>query len=395
MSGDDEERLRRWRLALGGGGDADGTGVVPEGRDAHIDAALSALYASDDPDASTADPLGAGLAASAPRAARWLGDIRRQFSPSTVQLLQRDAIDRLGLQQLLLEPELLDAVQPDVHLVATLIGLARAMPETTRSTARAVVRRLTEELEARLAARTRSAVGGALDRSARIRRPRRPSEVDWDRTVRANLRHYLPEQRTLVPERLIGRGRAAASLRRELILCVDQSGSMAPSVVHAAVFASVLASVRSLATRLVLFDTSVVDLTDQLDDPVDVLFGAQLGGGTDIARALAYCATRINRPAETVLVLVSDLCDGGDSEEALRRAAALTASGVRLIVLPALADAADADATDAAETADATDPAAAERYAALGVPVLSCPPDDFPELIAAALERQPLSLPRS
>ncbi len=290
-----------------------------------MDGALSALYGRGDKGRPAKD-RSAGLGASAPSVARWLGDIRTYFPSSVVQVMQRDAIDRLGLSALLLEPEMLEAVEADVHLVGTLLSLNKAMPETTKETARAVVRKVVQDLEKRLATRTRATLTGALDRSARINRPRH-HDIDWNRTIAANLKHYLPEYRTIVPERLIGYGRASQSVKKEVILCIDQSGSMAASVVYASVFGAVLASMRSINTRLVVFDTAVVDLTDQLDDPVDVLFGTQLGGGTDINRALAYCQSQITRPAETVVVLISDLYEGGIRNEMLKRVAAMKASG--------------------------------------------------------------------
>lgn len=330
-----DERLRRWRLVLGGD-EADGTGCVLAGQDAAMDGALSALYGKGGKGQPGRD-RSAGLGASAPSVARWLGDIRTYFPSSVVQVMQRDAIDRLGLSTLLLEPEMLEAVEADVHLVGTLLSLNKAMPETTKETARAVVRKVVEDLEKRLATRTRATLTGALDRSARISRPRH-HDIDWNRTIAANLKHYLPEYRTIVPERLIGYGRASQSVKKEVILCIDQSGSMAASVVYASVFGAVLASMRSISTRLVVFDTAVVDLTDQLDDPVDVLFGTQLGGGTDINRALAYCQSQITRPADTVVVLISDLYEGGIRNEMLKRVAAMKASGVQFVTLLALSD---------------------------------------------------------
>ncbi|MET9882181.1 VWA domain-containing protein [Streptomyces sp. NPDC006430] len=373
------ERLRRWRMVLGG--DGDGTGYALSGRDAAMDAALGALYASGGPRKSTGE-RGGGLGGSAPNVARWLGDIRTYFPSSVIQVMQRDAIERLGLSALLLEPEMLQAVEPDVHLVGTLLSLHHAMPETTRTTARAVVRKVVEQLEKRLATRTRATLTGALDRSARIGRPRH-ADIDWDRTIRANLKNYLPEYRTVVPERLIGYGRAARSVKKEVILCIDQSGSMAASVVYASVFGAVLASMRAIATRLVVFDTAVVDLTDQLDDPVDVLFGTQLGGGTDINRALAYCQSKITRPADTVVVLISDLYEGGIRNEMLGRVAAMKAAGVEFVTLLALSD----------EGAPAYDREHAAALAALGAPAFACTPDLFPEVMAAALEKRPLPVP--
>ncbi|MFJ6214437.1 VWA domain-containing protein [Streptomyces sp. NPDC092296] len=373
------------------GGEQDGTGCRLTGRDAAMDRALAALYRGEDGRAPAGSGGGssrsAGLGGSAPQVARWLGDIREYFPTSVVQLMQQDAIDRLGLSRLLLEPEMLAAVEPDVHLVGTLLSLRHALPETTRETAQAVVGKVVADLERRLADRTRAAVGGALDRSARTHRPRH-RDIDWDRTVRANLKNYLPPSGdrtagTVVPERLVGYARAGRAVRKDVILCIDQSGSMAASVVHSAVFGAVLASMRSLSTRLIVFDTSVVDLTEQLTDPVDVLFATRLGGGTDINRALAYCQTRITRPAETVVVLISDLYEGGIRAEMLGRVAAMKAAGVQFVALLALSD----------EGAPAYDRDHAAALAALGAPAFACTPDLFPEIMAAALERRPLPIP--
>ncbi|MFC5890457.1 VWA domain-containing protein [Kitasatospora sp. CM 4170] len=377
-----EERLRRWRLVLGG--EADGTGCTLRGRDAAMDGALAALYrgAPEEGRAGRAGRRSAGLGGSAPQVARWLGDIREYFPTTVVQLMQQDAITRLGLDHLLLEPEMLEAVEPDVHLVGTLLSLKHALPETTRETARAVVGKVVAELERRLADRTRATLGGALDRSAKVNRPRH-RDIDWDRTIRANLKNYLPEHGTVVPERLVGYARAQRAVKKDVILCIDQSGSMAPSVVHSAVFGAVLASMKSLNTRLVVFDTSVVDLTEQLTDPVDVLFATQLGGGTDINRALAYCQSKITRPSETVVVLISDLYEGGIRDEMLKRVAAMKAAGVQFVALLALSD----------EGAPAYDHAHAAALAALGAPAFACTPDAFPDVMAAAIEKRPLPVP--
>ena len=376
----DAERLRRWRLVLGG--DADGTGCGTDwgltGEDARVDRALAALYRPE----STAPrgsrrvngPRGGGLGASAPSVARWLGDIREHFPAGVVQILQQDAIERLDLTRLLLEPEMLAAVEPDVHLVGTLLSLNKLMPEATKEAARAVVRTVVDDLERRVAQRTTSLVQGALDRSTRINRPRH-HDIDWNATIKANLKHYQAEHRTVVPERLVGYGRQRHGVRKDVILCVDQSGSMAASVVYASVFGAVLGSMRALKTSLVVFDTNVVDLTDQLSDPVHVLFGTQLGGGTDINRALAYCQGLITRPAETVVVLISDLYEGGVRDEMLRRAAAMQAAGTTFVTLLALSD----------EGAPAYDHTNATALAALGSPAFACTPDLFPEVMAAAI----------
>ncbi len=339
-----------------------------------MDRALSALYNAEE--LTPSEKRTGGLGGSAPRVARWLGDIRSYFPSTVVEVMQRDAVERLDLTQLLLEPELLEAVEPDVHLVGTLLSLNRVMPETTRSTARMVVEKVVREIERRIASRTVAAVSGALNRAARTTRPRL-RDIDWDRTIRRNLAHYLPEHRTVVPEQLIGYGRKSQAVRRDVVLAIDQSGSMASSVVYASVFGAVLASMRSLKTSMVVFDTAVVDLTDQLSDPVDVLFGTQLGGGTDINRAIAYSQQLITRPADTLFVLISDLYEGGIRAEMLRRIAAMRESGVQVLVLLALSD----------DGAPAYDHENAAALAGLGVPAFACTPDKFPDLLAVALDR--------
>lgn len=373
-----DERERRWRLVLGREAQCpSGLGAADQG----MDGALEALYDKEASESGAGGRRRAGLGGSAPRVARWLGDIREYFPSSVVRVMQKDAMDRLGLHQLLLEPEMMEAVEPDVHLVGTLLSLNRVMPDQARESARAVVRRVVEELERRVAQRTRSLVQGAIDRSVRTHRPRRTADIDWNATIRRNLAHYLPEQGTIVPQTLVGYGRRSRGVHKDVVLAIDQSGSMAPSVVYASVFGAVLASMRTLRTSLVVFDTAVVDLTEQLTDPVEVLFGTQLGGGTHINKAVAYCQGLITRPNDSIFVLISDLCEGGVRAEMLRRVAAMRAAGVQVVVLLALSD----------EGAPFYDRRNAAALAEMGVPAFACTPDVFPELMAAAIQGEPLT----
>jgi Mg-chelatase subunit ChlD len=373
------ERMRRWRLLLGApAGPGLGLSTSSDGglsqSDQAVDAALAALYDAAQPPRGSSR-RSAGLGASAPKVARWLGDIRTYFPSSVVQVMQRDAVERLNLRQLLLEPELLESIEPDVHLAGTLLSLNRIMPETTKATARHVVATVVAEVERRIANRTRAAVSGALNRAARSRRPKL-RDIDWNRTIAANLSRYLPEHRTVVPERLVGYGRRQQVVARDVVLAIDQSGSMASSVVYASVFGAVLASIRALKTSLVVFDTAVADLTEKLQDPVDVLFGTQLGGGTDINKAIAYSQTLITRPRDSIFVLITDLIEGGVRDQMLARIAALHASGVQVVVLLALSD-------DGAPVFDSGNAAA---LAELGIPAFACTPDAFPDLLAVAIE---------
>lgn len=365
----DRERERRWRLALGGEDEA-----LPEG-DRRLSAALSALY---DRAGDGEGKRRGGLGRSAPAVARWMGDIREYFPAPVVQIVQKDAFERLGLREMLMEPEFLSAMEADVELVADLVSLRNVMPEKTKAMARQVIAKVVAALMERLERRTAEALRGAVDRSKRTSRPRF-ADIDWPRTIRKNLHTWQAEQRTLIPERLVGFQRCQRRIvdLDEVILCVDQSGSMAQSVVYASIFSAVMASLPVVRTKLVCFDTAIVDLTDQLADPVEVLFGVQLGGGTDINQAVAYCEGRITRPAKAHLVLITDLFEGGNAAELVARIGRLIGVGVNVIVLLALSD----------SGRPAFDAGLAEKFAALGAPVFACTPDQFPGLMAAALRR--------
>lgn len=362
------DHLERWRLILGQKADAEQEIALSETLKG-MDDVLEALYDTE---------RQGGLGKSSPNINRWLGDIRRFFPAQVVQVMQRDALERLGLTQLLLEPELLSSVEPDVHLVGALLSLNKVLPDKTRETARHVVRKVVEDLEKKLRNPLREAIQNALHRQVRNRRPR-SNEIDWLRTIRQNMKHYQPDYKTIIPERLVGYGRKGQALRH-VILLLDQSGSMAGSVVYAGILGSVMASVRSVKTNVVAFDTAVVDLSEHQHDPVELLFGTQLGGGTDIAKALGYAETLIRTPQDTILVLISDLFEGGDRKQMLKKIATFRQAGVSAIALLALSD----------EGAPAYDHDNAAALAALDVPAFACTPALFPDLMAAAIQKRDL-----
>lgn len=361
-----DDNLRKWRLILGGHNN-DGTGFPLDAQDLGMDKTLEALYDSNKQ---------GGLGPSSPNVSRWLGDIRTFFPTSVVQVMQQDALKRLNLTQMLFEKETLENIAPDVQLVATLMTLSKVIPAKTKDTARQVVRKVVDELMKKLAQPTQQAIVGSLNRSTRNRRPRH-NEINWHTTILKNLKHYQPEYKTVIPEIRIGYGRKRQSLK-DIVLCIDQSGSMGSSVVYSGIFGAVMASIPAVRTRMVVFDTAVVDLTEELTDPVELLFGVQLGGGTDIHLALGYCQQIITRPLDTVMVLVTDLYEGGDLSGMRKRATELVASGVQLIVLLALND----------DGAPGYDHGNAQFLSNLGVPVFACTPDKFPDLMAAALSKQ-------
>jgi hypothetical protein len=243
-----------------------------------------------------------------------------------------------------------------------------------------VVRKVVDELLRKLLQPTQQAIIGSLNRNARNRRPRH-NEINWHATILKNLKHYQPEYKTVIPETKIGYGRKRSSLK-DVVLCIDQSGSMGTSVVYSGIFGSVMASIPAIKTKMVVFDTAVSDLTEELTDPVELLFGVQLGGGTDINLALTYCKQIITKPNDTVLVLITDLYEGGDVDGMRKRAVELVAAGVQVVVLLALND----------EGAPFYDHNNAQFLSNLGIPVFACTPDKFPDLMAAALSKQDIGL---
>jgi len=375
----DKAALLRWRLALGAKAEearpelalgrlADEPTAATTGLDptaiAELDRALSFVYGEDN---------GGGRGGPRVYLPQWLAAVRRFFRHDVVAMVQKDAIERRNLTQLLLEPETLPLLERNVELAATILAAKQLVPDRAKDTARAIVREIADQLRAQLEREVRSAVMGATrrDRRSPLRALR---NLDWQRTVRRNLAGWDPAHRRLVPRELHFTSRQRRHHDWDVCLLVDQSGSMAESVVYAAVMASIFASLDVLRTRLAFFDTEVVDVSAELGDPVDVLFAAQLGGGTDIHRAVAYAQTHwIERPEKTLLLLVTDLFEGGDAAGLLARARALVEAKVRVIVLLALTD----------TGRPSYDHAMAHELVALGVPCFGC----TPQLLARVMER--------
>lgn len=383
FSNDDRRRaLLRWRLVLGpqeggqgrGGGQGGAGGLwgeseamlAAEGGLGELDRALDFLYGEQE--------RSAGSGASSPKVASWLGDIRRYFPREVVAFMEKDAIERKGLRQLLLEPEVLQSLEKDVGLVATILAFKHLMPEQTRQTARQVVAEIVEELRNRLENETRQALLGAMrrDRHSPLKVAR---NLDLRRTVREGLRNYQPGLKKVVPERI----HFFANQRRyhewRVIVLVDQSGSMGESVVYASIVAAVFASLPALDTRLVFFDTSIADVSDQLSDPVEVLFGVQLGGGTDIARAVRYGTSLVGQPEKTLFLLITDLYEGGSQADLLQQLGALKENRVQVLCVLALNDGGTAS----------FDRDLARKVASLDVPTFAATPNKLVNAVERAL----------
>ena len=382
-----DDALTRWRLILGrraeqanlafrlGGkgeqgesGDAPLQRALPAGMGlTALDRALSFVYDSNERFGGTGD--------SAPYVPQWLEQMRALFNQSTLAMVQRDAFERTGLAELLLQPEIVPRLQPDVRLAATILSFKEQIPDEVKQTARDLIRQVVDELRRKLETQIVQTVIGALQRN-RYSPIRSARNLDWRRTLKSNLKNYLPERKTIIPERLYFWANEKRYRDWQIIILVDQSGSMANSAIYASLMACIFASLQVLETHLVVFDTSIVDLTPYLSgDPVELLFSLQLGGGTDIAQAVAYGANLVKRPEKCIFVLITDLYEGGDEAALLARLRALRESKVQVLCLLALEDG-----------KPVYHKTLARQVAALDIPTVAATPNKLLELMEQILK---------
>ncbi len=279
--------------------------------------------------------LPGSLDPSAPSIVDWLGEVRELFPADTVETIERHALDRYGLTELVSDPDVLAKIEPSEELLKTLLSLKGQLDPSVLAEVRRIVRAVVEDLRRRLESEVRQAFTGRLSQHRHS-----PLSVaanfDARGTVRANLRHWDADSQRLVVERPLFFQRNTRRIPWEIVLVVDQSGSMVGSVIHSAVMAGILAGIPAYRLRLVVFDTSVVDLTDLAGDPVELLMSVQLGGGTDIAQAVNYAGQLIDNPARSVVVLVTDFCEGGPPSELVAAVRRLVEARVTTIGLAAL-----------------------------------------------------------
>ena len=366
-----DEKIKRWRLILGADSEerlgkmAGGEGKLT-GDEALMDMALAALYDNTEQGALG----GGGRGPSNPQITRWLGDIRSLFDKDIVTIIQNDAVEIKGLKQLLFEPELLDQLEPDVNLAATMMALKDHIPKRSKESVRAFIGKIVDQINRMLADDIRRAVTAALNKRNHSPIPS-AAALDFKYTINRNLKHYNKELKTIIPERCYFFDRTSRTSKHTIIVDIDQSGSMGESVIYSSIMSCILASMNAIKTRIVAFDTNIVDLTEKSDDPVDILYGMQLGGGTDINKSVDYCSRFIENPHKTLFFLVSDLMEGGNRAAFLRRMQEMKESGVTVVCLLAIADGGR----------PYYDEQIAGKLAGMGIPCFACSPARLPELL--------------
>ncbi|MDO5150410.1 MAG: VWA domain-containing protein [Oscillospiraceae bacterium] len=375
---ENKEFLKRWRLILGSDAEQQinnmgGAGLTAE--ELLMDSALSQIYGND-----SASGKGAGNGMSSPQITKWLGDLRSLFAPMEIKVIQNDAIERRGLKQLLFEPEMLDGLEPDISTASLLLMLKDQIPIRAKENARIYISKIVEDINRRLSDDLKRSVTAAINRREHSPIPS-AAALDYKLTVRRNLKNYSPELKTILPEKFYFFERASKSASRTIILDIDQSGSMGESVIYSSVMGCILASMNSVKTHIVAFDTKVTDLTELCSDPVELLYGIQLGGGTDIEKSVAYCSELVAEPDKTTMFLITDLYEGGNRNGLIRRISELKESGVNIIVLLAISD----------RGKPCYDSSLAEKIASMDIPCFACPPEKLPELLELAIKRRSLN----
>lgn len=327
----------RWRLILGEAADdaCRGAGCGLSGEAAAMDAALDWLYGRDDADGARNITRRGGQGASTLSTPDWINDIHRLFPKETIERLERDAIERYAIDDIVTDPGILERAEPNETLLKAVLRTKHLMSPDILVIARRLVQEVVRQLMEKLAREVTIAFSGVLDRRRRSRVA--SGGLDMRRVLRDNLRHYDPQTRRIAVERLHFFARQKRNrMQWQVILLVDQSGSMASSVIHSAVTAACLCGLPGVKTHLVAFDTEIVDLTRDVDDPCELLMQVQLGGGTDIAKAVRYAADLVEQPENAVIVLISDFYEGGSEAHFVSLVAQLAAQRTKVLGLAAL-----------------------------------------------------------
>ena len=328
--------LARWRLVLGEAAEgALGNSLDAQGRG--MDTALEWLYGREG-DLADRDVRGrqGGTGPSSLTVPDWINEVHSLFPKETIERLERDAVERYKIDEVVTRADVLSRVEPNETLLRAVLRTKHLMNPEVLAVARRIVEKVVRDLMEKLSKEVRQTFSGVLDR-----RRRSPLKVarnfDFRRTLRENLDRYSPTERKVSIEHASFFSRTRKHTERwQVILLVDQSGSMTSSVIHSAVTAACLWGLPGIQTHLVAFDTAVVDLTREVTDPVELLMKVQLGGGTDIQKAVAYGAGLIESPRRSIVVLITDFYEGGGPELLVRRVKELCAQGTKVLGLAAL-----------------------------------------------------------
>jgi Mg-chelatase subunit ChlD len=379
MSNLQETTLARWRLVLGRyAKDRINVGMSLEQQ--RIENALDFLYSREyrgrgvREEQDRTGPRSAGLDPSQLTVPRWLSEVRELFPKETVAVIEKHALDRYGLTELVTDPEILRRLEPNFDLLKMLLTFRGHLKGEVLNEARRIIRNVVEEIKQRLTAEVRRAFSGRKNRF-RHSNVKMAQNLDWRGTIRKNLKNFDTRRKKMAVDHVLFFSRIQRRLPWRIILCVDQSGSMAGSVIYSAVMAGILSGLPLINVKIVVFDTSVVDLSDHIDDPVELLMTVQLGGGTNIGQAMRYCEQLVEDPHRSIVVLISDFCEGASAGPLLASCQRFREAGTKLLGLAALDENAN----------PSYDVRIAEMLSAIGMDIAALTPKHFAEWLAKTI----------
>jgi Mg-chelatase subunit ChlD len=379
LTPDQRQALTRWRLVLGDSAESHGISLSANDEEAQrIESLVGFLYGPEGKPAAgkPKDRKGSTSPGREMNEPRWVDEVGELFPRRAKEIMERELVNRRGLRELMQKPELLERIEPNTELVKTLLTHRDLMNEKTRSLARKIIQKVVEELKNRMKIRVEQAITGAIRRDKHS--PRRVyRNLDLKRTVNRNLKNWDEPTQKLLVDRLYFHAAERKNRPWHIIIAVDQSGSMLDSAIFSAVMASIFAELPAVRTSLFLFDTDIADLTDRVGQPVDVLLSIQLGGGTDIARALKYAAQLTREPARTIVVLITDFFEGRSEKDLVHQVKEMAQSGIRMIGLGALGY----------DARPEYNKSTASKCRKVGMDVLSCTPDTLAEAMAHIIRR--------
>lgn len=379
------EQVKRWRLILGEEVDnhlkdiSEDNSISMSEEDFMMDRALNEIYSSKNfSEVGDNNFASGGHGKSFPNASKWIGDVQSIFDKDIVKIIQNDAIDRCGLKDLLLQPEILENIEPDINLASTIMMVKEQVPTKSKDSVRAFIKKIVDEINKLMANDVKKAISSKLNKREHSPIPS-ASAIDFKYTIKNNLKNFNYDIGAIIPEKVYFYDRSSKSDANKwtIILDVDKSYSMGESVIYSSVLSCILASISSVKTKIVSFDTEVADLTDLSHDPVELLYGFNMGGGTDINKSISYCQNLIENPSKTIFFLISDLEEGGSPTPMLNRLEHMKASGVTVVCLLAISDSGTPH----------YDKHVAEKIGKLGISCFACSPDNLPKLLTSALNK--------
>ncbi len=367
--------LNKWRLILGKYSDEaikfsnDDTEIQYMDMDDLLDFLYAREYSEEDGVRKDSNRRGS-LDSSKLTVPSWITKIRELFPRETVEILEKHALEKYEMTQLLTDKEVLEKLEPNKELLKSILQMKHLMKGEILDTAKAIVKKIADDITKKLESDVKKAVTGRIDKNkaSLIKNSR---NLDFKRTIKANLKNFDKTENRLVVDKIYFNDRVKRYNPWNVVIAVDESGSMLDSVIHSAIMAGIFSKLPMLKTNLIIFDTEVVDLSGYIDEPVETLMSIQLGGGTNITKALQYSDTLIENPHRTMVILVTDLYEGYDYNRMYGSARAIIESGAKLIVLTALD----------MEAKAVYDKNAAKKMAALGAEVGAMTPGGLAEWI--------------